>query len=187
MPENNSCQPAMPYFQFRQASLHDFPAVWEVVNKAREKMLASGRTQWSATYPSEEIIRKDIENETGYVLCSDDTIAAFGVVAFNGEPVYENIKGKWQSDYPYVVIHRLAVQPSLQGHGLSRLFLENVIEMCQAEGIKSIKVDTANENTEMIGLLSAMGFSFCGTVYYEGHGKRVAFEKVLVAPLLDIE
>ena len=155
----------MPYFRFRQASPHDFPAVWEVVNKAREKMLASGRTQWSATYPSEEIIRKDIENETGYVLCSDDTIAAFGVVAFNGEPVYENIKG----------------------HGLSRLFLENVIEMCQAEGIKSIKVDTANENTEMIGLLSAMGFSFCGTVYYEGHGKRVAFEKVLVAPLLDME
>ena len=77
MPENNSCQPAMPYFQFRQASLHDFPAVWEVVNKARDKMLASGRTQWSASYPSEEIIRKDIENETGYVLCSDDTIAAF--------------------------------------------------------------------------------------------------------------
>ena len=148
------------------SSLHDFPAVWEVVNKARDKMLASGRTQWSASYPSEEIIRKDIENETGYVLCSDDTIAAFGVVAFNGEPVYKNIKGKWQ---------------------LSRLFLENVIEMCQAEGIKSIKVDTANENTEMIGLLSAMGFSFCGTVYYEGHGKRVAFEKVLVAPLLDME
>ena len=96
----------------------------------------------------------------------------------------------WQSShpyYPYVVIHRLAVLPPLQGHGLSRLFLENVIEMCQAEGIKSIKVDTANENTEMIGLLSAMGFSFCGTVYYEGHGKRVAFEKVLVAPLLDME
>ena len=66
-------------------------------------MLASGRTQWSATYPSEEIIRKDIENETGYVLCSDDTIAAFGVVAFNGEPVYENIKGKWQSDYPLLL------------------------------------------------------------------------------------
>lgn len=187
MPSISSDSPTLSAYRFRQATTRDFPAIWTVVDLARAKMLAAGRKQWTPTYPSEEIIRKDIENETGYVLCTDDAIAAFGVVAFNGEPVYEKLEGKWQSDYPYVVIHRLAVYPPLQGHGLSRLFLENVIEMCQAEGIKSIKVDTANENTEMIGLLSALGFSFCGTVRYPGHGKRVAFEKVLVSPLLDMD
>lgn len=168
----------MPDFQFRQANPQDFPAVWEVVKAARDKMLAAGRTQWTADYPSEEIIQRDIENETGYVLCLGESIAAYGMVAFNGEPAYEKLQGKWLSGHPYVVVHRLAVAPPLQGQGLSRLFLENVIEMCQAEGIKSVKIDTAKENTEMIGLLSTMGFSFCGTVVYEGHGKRVAFEKV---------
>ncbi len=177
----------MAQYIFRTAIMDDFPSIWAIVNMAREKMLAAGRTQWSLTYPSEEIIRKDIEDETGFVLSSDNAIAAFGVVAYNGEPAYDKIKGKWLSSYPYLVIHRLAVYPPLQRHGLARLFVENVIEMCQAEGIKSIKVDTDKENTEMVGLLSCMGFSLCGTVDYGERGKRFAFEKLLYSPLLDHE
>ncbi len=177
----------MARYIFRPASMADFPSVWTIVNMAREKMLAAGRKQWTLSYPSEEIIRRDIENETGYVLASDEAIAAFGVVAYNGEPVYEKIKGKWLTSSPYIVIHRLAVYPPLQRHGLARMFLENVIEMCQAEGFKSIKVDTHKENTEMIGLLSALGFSLCGTVDYGELGKRFAFEKLIVSPLLDEE
>ena len=45
------------------------------------------------------------------------------------------------------------------------------------KGVPSIKVDTHENNIPMQSLLKKNGFEYCGVVYLEDGGKRVAFEK----------
>ena len=54
----------------RKSTYEDLPELMEVFGKAREIMRTSGNmNQWNDGYPSEEIVRKDIEKGVSYVLC----------------------------------------------------------------------------------------------------------------------
>ncbi|MDE6099647.1 MAG: GNAT family N-acetyltransferase [Paramuribaculum sp.] len=165
--------------QFRKATLSDFPSAAGIIRLAVEHMLIHGRTQWDMSYPTDADILNDITDERAFVLTdSGQTVVAYGAVSFNNEPAYNNIEGDWLSDTPYVVVHRLAVAPSERGHGYGRIFLESVETLASATGIGSFRIDTNNDNTEMLSLLSRLGFEHCGTVNYD-HGKRMAFEKLI--------
>ena len=52
-------------------------------------------------------------------------------------------------------------------------------EICRQNKVNSLKVDTHEENIPMQNLLKKNGFKYCGIIYLEDGGKRVAFEKTL--------
>lgn len=170
---------------FRHAVQADASAAWSVLESAKRRMKAQGRTQWQGAYPSEESVRDDIRKGYGYVLEvmpeHDGTgyhgIAAYGAVVFDGEPAYGSIDGRWLSGGPYVVVHRLAVAEDCLGHGLAELFLGRTADLALSRGITSFKVDTNYDNVQMLHILGKLGFVRCGTVMYES--PRLAFEKIL--------
>lgn len=171
---------------FRHAVPADASAAWSVLESAKRRMKAQGRTQWQGAYPSEESVRKDINEGYGYVLemlpgndcVGGHGIAAYGAVVFDGEPAYSRIEGRWLSDGPYVVVHRLAVAEDCLGHGFAELFLNRTAELAFSRGIRSFKVDTNYDNVQMLHVLGKLGFVRCGIVMYES--PRLAFEKILV-------
>ena len=72
-------------------------------------MRKNGNTkQWTGGYPTEEIIKKDIENGNSYV-CLDEEQKIVGTFAFiqGDDPTYAHIyDGAWIDDkQPYGVIH----------------------------------------------------------------------------------
>lgn len=164
---------------FRQANLQDFDTCWRLIDAARWKMMADGRHQWTAEYPSRELIIADIKSGEAYVLTDEDGVKTYGVVAQNGEPAYEQYTGEWLSRGDYMVIHRLAVSPDARGKGLAKQFFQGVEAMCRQQNIYSIKVDTNHDNREMRGLLQRLGFVECGKIDYGPRGMRLAFERVL--------
>lgn len=164
---------------FRQANLQDFDACWRLIDVARWKMMADGRHQWTAEYPSRELIIADIKSGEAYVLTDEDGVKTYGVVAQNGEPAYEQYTAEWLSRGDYMVIHRLAVSPDARGKGLAKQFFQGVEAMCRQQNIHSIKVDTNHDNREMRGLLQRLGFVECGKIDYGPRGMRLAFERVL--------
>ena len=163
---------------FRSATLRDYYDCVEIINGARKQMIDSGLHQWSDGYPSEDDVLNDINNGVAYVLTLDGKAAVYGAVILNGEPTYDNLDGKWQTESNYYVIHRFAVLPELQREGLARTFIKKVKGLCEVEKVPSIKVDTHIKNFKMISLLNTMGFCYCGSVDYGTHGKRIAFEYV---------
>lgn len=168
---------------FRPAFIKDFDGCWRVINEAREQMIASGRHQWTNEYPSKQDILNDINNGNAYVLTADNQIAVYGAVILNGEPLYNNIEGKWLTNSNYYVIHRFATLPELQREGFAQIFINKTNSLCEVEHVPSIKVDTNYDNIPMIRLLSSMGFCVCGRINYgEKKGYRFAFEK-LTMPL----
>ena len=164
---------------FRQANLQDFDACWRLIDTARWKMMADGRHQWTAEYPSRELIIADIKSGEAYVLTDEDDVKTYGVVAQNGEPAYEQSTAEWLTKGDYMVIHRLAVSPNARGKGLAKQFFQGVEAMCRQQNMHSIKVDTNHDNREMRGLLQRLGFVECGKIDYGPRGMRLAFERVL--------
>ena len=61
----------------RQSSTADIPRLREIFAIARKFMAETGNPfQWAADYPSEELLRKDIENGDSYVCLLKGKIVA---------------------------------------------------------------------------------------------------------------
>ena len=141
---------------FRKSTKSDVSKIMEIVKQAQEYFKSQGIDQWQNNYPNDEVINNDINNGESYVMLDGDDIVATTVISFAKEKSYENIlDGKWITNGDYGVIHRIAVENTHKGKGL----------------------DTHEDNILMQSLLKKNGFEYCGIVYLEDGGKRVAFEK----------
>ncbi|MCD8310423.1 MAG: GNAT family N-acetyltransferase [Prevotellaceae bacterium] len=164
---------------FREAVQGEEERVMVIMNQARRQMERLGSIQWDETYPAMEHIIEDIERHVGYVLHDGRTVIAYGAVVFTGEPVYDAIKGKWLTEgLPYVVLHRLAVAEEVKRQGIATRFMQEVAALAAAKGVHSFRVDTSYDNIYMQKAFTALGFSFCGEVYYT-KGVRIAYEKLV--------
>ncbi|SHJ06010.1 Ribosomal protein S18 acetylase RimI [Clostridium cavendishii DSM 21758] len=166
--------------EFRRAVETDVNNIMNIIKQAQAYFKAQGIDQWQDNYPNIEIISDDIANKNSYVMAKDDIIVASAVVSFDGEKTYDNIyDGQWISNNEYAVIHRIAVDNTYKGLGLSSQIMKNIEQLCLSKGIHSIKIDTHEENLSMQKMLKKNKFQYCGIIYLEDGSKRVAFEKKL--------
>ena len=164
--------------QIRKAIEDDAERIWVIIQQAKNQMRKLNSKQWQDGYPAPENIASDIKHGYGYVLCSEDSVIAYGAVIFDGEPAYETIDGKWLSEEPYVVVHRLAVDDEVKQRGVATEFMHSVEQLSCEKGVFSFRADTNFDNHYMLKMLSAIGFSYCGEIKYD-QGLRQAYEKIL--------
>lgn len=166
--------------EFRMAEEADINHILNIMHQAQEYLKEAGIDQWQNGYPNVETIKKDIENEHGYVLSSAGKIAGTIAISFDGEKTYNNIyEGVWLTQDQYAVIHRLAVDGGLKGMGLASVMISETEKLCRRKAVSGIRVDTHERNTSMQRLLKKNGFRYCGIIYLEDGSKRLAFEKIL--------
>lgn len=164
--------------KFRKSLNSDIPQIMSIIKQAQAYFKEQGIDQWQNGYPNEEVINDDIKNEKSYVMIKDNEIVATTVISFDKELSYKNIiDGEWITNGDYCVIHRVAVDNTYKGLGLSHKIIKYTEEICLEKGVHSIKVDTHEENIPMQSLLKKNGFEYCGIIYLEDGGKRVSFEK----------
>ncbi len=171
----------------RKATYEDIPSLMEIFENARGIMRASGNmNQWNDGYPSEEIVRKDIDEGVCYVVCEPNKCVGrdFGTkgkeriiatMAFipGPDPTYSEIHdGEWKDDCPYHVIHRIAVHEP--GHGAARKLFD--WGFTQA---RSIRIDTHKDNVIMHHILRKYGFQHCGVIFLANGDPREAYQLTL--------
>ena len=81
--------------QFRIADHGDFDGIWAVLMDGKAALGRLGIDQWQGAYPTQQIVRDDIEAGHSYVLEEDGVVVATTVIGFTGEPVYDAIEGAW--------------------------------------------------------------------------------------------
>jgi GNAT superfamily N-acetyltransferase len=166
--------------EFRKATETDINNIMNIIAQAQAYFKEQGINQWQNNYPNVETINNDIANKNSYVLIKDNNIVATAAVSFDGEKTYDFIyAGEWISNNEYAVIHRIAVDNTYKGLGLSSQIIKHVEELCLNKGVHSIKVDTHEENISMQKLIKKNKFQYCGIIYLEDGSKRIAFEKKL--------
>ncbi|MBN7575950.1 GNAT family N-acetyltransferase [Clostridium sp. 2-1] len=166
--------------EFRKALETDINDIMNIIKQAQAYFKEQGIDQWQNNYPNPETIRNDIANKHSYILLKDNNIVATAAVSFDGEKTYDSIyEGEWITNSQYAVIHRIAVDNTYKGLGLSSKIIKNVEELCLSKGVHSIKIDTHEENISMQRLLKKNKFQYCGVIYLEDGNKRIAFERTL--------
>ena len=158
----------------RKATYDDVPVLMDVFRKARGIMRSSGNmNQWNDGYPSEEVVRKDIDNGHCVVLCEDGKVVATMAFIPGPDPTYAEIyDGGWLSDAPYHVIHRIAVAEP--GHNAAKVLLDWGFGQTG-----SIRIDTHKDNVIMHHVLSKYGFTHCGLILLANGDPREAYQKDL--------
>lgn len=166
--------------KFQKAVEKDIKNIMNIIEQAQSYFKEQGINQWQDNYPNLETIKSDVDSGASYILLKENNIIATAAVSFSGEKTYESIyDGKWLTNGEFTVIHRIAVDNNYKGLGIASEIIKNVEKLSLNKGIRSIKVDTHEENISMQNLLRKNGFSYCGVIYLEDKSKRIAFEKVL--------
>lgn len=161
----------------RPAGLEDLPLVMEIYDYARAFMRANGNvTQWVNGYPSEELIRQEIQDGHSFV-CTDGDGEIVGTFCFilGDDPTYQQIyDGAWLNDEPYGVIHRMGTNGKRKG----------IAEACldwSFQHSDNIRVDTHRNNLVMQHILEKNGFKRCGIIYVRDGTERIAYQKIVAS------
>lgn len=169
--------------KIRLSSLNDVPRIMEIINDAKALLKSLNIDQWQNGYPNAEQIENDIKNEESYVIVNaDNVIVATTMFTTRSEPTYKKVfDGNWIIDenLPYGVIHRLAMSKNFRGQGIAKFVFEHLHLKLKQQNIKSLKIDTHEENLGMQALIKKMGYQYCGIIYTNYAAKRLAFEKVI--------
>lgn len=164
--------------KLRKAAPLEAEAAMEIINAAKQYLKEQGIDQWQTGYPDEACIGQDIRSGKGYFVTDEDGIMGYLCIDYDGEPAYEHLKGSWQKDGRYVVVHRLALGKKSRGKGASGSVFQLVEEMARRQGIASFRVDTDADNQIMQHILKKNGFSYRGTIWFD-NSEKIAFDKLL--------
>ena len=163
---------------FRKSAKTDLKSIMRIIKQAQEYFKDQGIDQWQNNYPNDDVINDDISKGESYVLELDGNIVATSVISFDKENTYDVIyDGQWITDGKYAVLHRVAVDNTYKGLGISHKIIQYAEEMCKDNGIHSIKIDTHKDNLSMKKMLEKNGFKYCGIIHLSYGDERVAFEK----------
>ncbi len=160
----------------RKIELCDVEAVMEIINTAKRHLKEQGIDQWQKGYPDKACICEDAMNQTGYFIMEEELILGYLCIDYAGEPAYEALKGTWDSEKPYVVVHRMAFTEHARGKHLSSQVFRLVEEMSVAKGVYSFRIDTDEENKKMQHILKKNGFTYRGIVWID-NSEKIAFDK----------
>ncbi len=163
----------------RKAERAELPAIWEIIQHAIEQRRRDGSRQWQDGYPNPGTLENDFNQGMAYVVEEKGDLLLYAAVIFEPEPAYAAIEGRWLTDGPYLVLHRVATSSKAAGKGIGTVFFRMAEDLCQERGVPSIKVDTNFDNKPMLRILEKLGYTYCGEVYFRGSARR-AYEKVLM-------
>ena len=156
----------------RHTQMEDIPRLQALFSHARSFMLETGNpSQWTAAYPSEELLRKDIGSRDSYVVEDEkQTVIATFVLRGGVDPTYDVIyEGRWLNDAPYATIHRIASDGTRKG------ILHLVMQFAQLD-YNNIRIDTHRDNQVMRNAIAKEGFVYCGIIHCWNGDERVAYQ-----------
>ncbi|MDB9954667.1 GNAT family N-acetyltransferase [Flavobacteriaceae bacterium] len=168
--------------KFILANKEDVSLIMKLIGEAQAYLAAQHIEQWQNGYPNEQAILKDILNNESYVVKSQGSaLLATAMFTTRNEPTYKSIEGNWitEADATYGVIHRMAVGEKFRGRGVAKFIFNYCEQILNLNNIKSMRIDTHEDNLGMQALLKKLGYVFCGVIYLKNSDKRLAYEKLI--------
>ena len=157
--------------------------ILQIINDAKVYLKSKDIDQWQNGYPNQTQIKQDIANNESYVLINDENqVIATSMFSIRPEPTYKLIDGEWKikESEKYGVIHRLAIDKNYRKKGIASFVLKEFHQKLMKQQIRSLKIDTHEDNHEMQYLVRKLGYVYCGIIFTEYNAKRFAFEKVII-------
>ena len=139
------------------AQMPDVPVLMDIFVKCTDQMKANGIEQWHYDYPNEQVISKDIDEETVFVIKDDS--GGLGTITLNNDQdeQYQQVQWKY-TDGKVLVIHRLAVHPRSQGMGLGKKLCLFAEHFAKEKGFSIIRLDAYSGNPASNHIYTQLGY-----------------------------
>lgn len=157
----------------RKALAADLEEITSLAKIVRENMLKSGLNQWLGDYPAYNDFYRDFKNDALYIKVIEDKIIGSISILPENDPAYLEVS--WQSDKA-LVVHRVLVEPSLQGKGIGQELINHSFSLAKEKGYEAVKIDTHPDNLKMQKMLKSLNFVYRG---YLSSINRLAYELVI--------
>lgn len=146
------------------ADLDELAALYDALNDQLEQ--TQNYPGWvKGEYPVRETAELGIQAKTLFVLTRDNVIAGTVILNHKAEEAYHQATWLFESDYSDVlVVHTLAVHPDFRQQGVAKMLLEFAEQHGRENQIKSIRLDTFEQNMPAIKLYEKLGYHYIGTV-----------------------
>ncbi len=154
----------------------DIKAIMNLIRVVINGMVAESIDQWDEIYPSEEIIRQDVDLKHSYGIYKNDTLIGYVVINDLFSPEYNSVNWKYSSKA--LVIHRLAIDPAFQGRGIAKQLMKYAEDFGMGNGYDTIRLDAFIKNPRAIALYEKLGYEKAGEVNFR-KGLFYCFEKSL--------
>lgn len=157
----------------RNARQDDLDKILIIYDDARKYMRTNGNMhQWDGGYPSEELLKKDIENNSLYVVENqgDGILCVFAFLPGPDITYAEIYDGYWPENEDYYVIHRIAV--SVHRKGVASFVFDECLKKADI-----LRIDTHKDNIPMQNSLKKNGFEYCGIIHLLNGDERLAYRK----------
>lgn len=164
-------------FLFRKAVLQDFPNVYALKQAVIQNPYPG--MSWSETYPSQEILKNDIETGSLFLLLAK-TEQLIGAVSINEtyDSHYQSIN--WKTPCPALYMHRLFIAPDHRGKHFGEILIDFIENEARRQKYRSIRFDSCSTNTPAHLLYTRCGYTRCGEIPLTGkNGTFYTFEKTL--------
>ena len=148
-----------------KATIIDSGNIMELIKSCILNMKSVGIHQWNEYYPTLDIIIRDLESDSMYVLKEGNDI--WGIIAINEDQSLEYNNISWVSNEGKVlVVHRLAVQPNQQRTGIAKKLMDFAENYAKEKKFTSIRLDTYSGNPRALALYEQRGYIKVGQVYF---------------------
>ena len=162
---------------FRKAKEQELMSIYSIYKRVINRMQENGIEQWDELYPNPAVIAADIDKEDLYAGEIDGEIVCVFALNTECEDDYNNVSWKYP-DAPFVVMHRLAVNPLYHRKGIARAAMKFIEETAKEQGAKTVRLDTFCKNTLAKSLYESLGYTVLGYTYWR-KGKFQIMEKTL--------
>ncbi len=169
--------------KIRLSTFNDISNIISIIDDAKAYLASQKIDQWQNGYPNIKQVQDDIKKGESFVVVNDENkIISTSMFTTNPEPTYKIIEGKWiiEVKEKYGVIHRMAIKKEFRKLGLATFMFHEFHLKLLKNNIKSLKIDTHEENFGMQSLIKKLGYKYCGIIYTDYGAKRLAFEKLII-------
>lgn len=155
---------------FLKAVQNDMPEIMALY----KEVIKTTFTTWDENYPSEDLIKSDIDNGDFYVLKSDGKIVA---ASFLGQK--KDDKELWENALSKPMgVARICVAPNQQGKGIGTTFMRLLIEEAEHRGADGMHFHVCTKNSSAIKMYEKCGFMRYGEVVEQYGFEFFKYEQV---------
>ena len=156
----------MKNLEIRTAKSSDLLGIMYLLRQCILDMNIRGNMHWNMHYPNYDIVSKDIEKESLFIIKSKGFL--IGMFVLNNEQVEAYHSVDWKAGAnKSLVIHRMAIHPKWKGQDIESKMLSFIEEYTSENGYDAIRLDLFGGKEEEVNFFKSNAFEEKGEFLME--------------------
>lgn len=153
---------------------------FRLINCARLDLIQKNIDQWDELYPTDELIRDDIESGNAFGLFEDSKLVGYIVADETCVSEYETIRWNRHCEKA-LMLHRLCVNPAYHNRGYAKALIVHAEEWGRSNDYGAIRLDVYENNKIIQYLVESLSYKYRGDIVLR-KGTFRCYDKAIAPP-----